>query len=97
MTRFTQIEGLFQDDVSTICEDSKGNIWVGTGYGVCKYDGSKFLLGTFTTSLLWGGVNTIIETKTGDLWIGTTKGLIRTRDDTFSIYTEDMGLPSGDI
>ena len=39
---FTITDGLPDSYVETIFQDSKGYLWLGTGYGVCKYDGNKF-------------------------------------------------------
>lgn len=39
---FTEKEGLFNDCVSTVLEDKKGDLWFGTNAGISRYDGHKF-------------------------------------------------------
>ena len=36
-------DGLTQTQVHSICSDSLGNLWVGTGGGVSKFDGKSFV------------------------------------------------------
>lgn len=40
---FTMKDGLNSNIVQCIMEDFKGNIWVGTKEGVCRFDGKKFI------------------------------------------------------
>jgi Signal transduction histidine kinase len=67
--------------ISTICQDRQGFIWVGTDYGLNRFDGYRFV--TFlhddndTTSL---GVNVVVRLfcdRDGQLWVGTNHGLDR--------------------
>jgi ligand-binding sensor domain-containing protein len=44
-THFTEKEGLSNNSVWSILEDSKGNLWFGTwGGGVSRYDGETFTI-----------------------------------------------------
>jgi serine phosphatase RsbU (regulator of sigma subunit)/ligand-binding sensor domain-containing protein len=75
---------LSYNNITSICEDSKGIIWIGTFHGgLNKYDPYK---GQFTrfqndpldeTSLSHDNINAIYEDKSGTLWIGTDDGLNR--------------------
>lgn len=67
--------------ISAICQDKEGFIWVGTDYGLNRFDGYRFV--TFlhddadTTSL---GVNVVVKLfcdRDGQLWVGTNRGLDR--------------------
>ncbi|MGH1335885.1 MAG: ATP-binding protein [Aureispira sp.] len=56
----------------TVFQDSKGFIWIGTNYGLNKYDGYKVT--TFTegkTNLQGGLITNIAEDGNGLLWIGS--------------------------
>ena len=80
--RFTHIgvpDGLSQDIVTAVCQDRQGFLWVGTEYGLNRYDGYTIL--TFrhdpedSSSLSNNSVRTIFEDDGGRLWIGTDIGL----------------------
>ena len=74
-------QGLSQNQVLCIYEDSKGLLWIGTQDGLNLYDGYKFKVFRHepgnTNSLLDYAVNTVCETDTGIFWIGTRAGLSR--------------------
>ena len=77
--RFTSYDGLPHNYVLNIQQDKHGYLWVGTAYGLCKFDGVHFSpveINTNKTSLIiTGGV----ETDNGNIWITT-------RDDGRFIY-----------
>lgn len=68
-------------DVSSIYEDSRGNLWVGTiGNGVyCMNDVKNYKRGTFIKQISIGlrsnEVQSIIEDKNGIMWFATKNGL----------------------
>ncbi len=69
-------DGLTQSDIYTICEDQRGNIWLGTlGGGLVMFDGINFFPFTEEDGLLNNFVRSIYEDNTGILWIGTEEGL----------------------
>ena len=78
---FTVDQGLSQNQVLCIYEDSKGLLWIGTQDGLNLYDGYKFKVFRHEpgnkNSLLDYAVNTVCETDTGIFWIGTRAGLSR--------------------
>ncbi|WP_294734411.1 two-component regulator propeller domain-containing protein [uncultured Flavobacterium sp.] len=68
----TEINPDTKDWVTSITEDSKGNIWFGRdGYGVSKFDGSTFVSFTIKEGLNSNNVQSIVEDKEGSIWIGT--------------------------
>jgi ligand-binding sensor domain-containing protein len=59
--------------VSTIMEDSRGNIWIGrSGYGACRYEPStgRFTQFTKKEGLSSNCVQTIVEDARGHIWFG---------------------------
>jgi ligand-binding sensor domain-containing protein len=58
--------------ITTIIEDSKGNIWFGRdGYGASMFDGNSFVHFTTKEGLNSNNVQSIAEDKEGNIWIGT--------------------------
>ena len=63
----------------SIGQDTEGYIWVGTEYGLNRFDGFHFV--TFlnnpndSTSLGFNLIATVFCDKTGGVWVGTQKGL----------------------
>lgn len=68
----TQINPDTKDWVTSITEDSTGNIWFGRdGYGASKFDGNFFVHLTTKEGLNSNNVQSIVEDKEGNIWIGT--------------------------
>lgn len=66
-------EGLSSSTVSSILRDSRGYVWLGTGYGLNRYDGYRvrtfFSYDKDTTSLRNNRVDEIQEGHGGRLWL----------------------------
>ena len=60
-------------------QDSHGFIWIGTWYGLYRYDGYEFELfrhdSNDSTTLSNENINCIVEDSSGNLWVGTQNGL----------------------
>ncbi|HNP98626.1 MAG TPA: two-component regulator propeller domain-containing protein, partial [Bacteroidia bacterium] len=92
-TNYTLKEGLIHFHVTTLFEDSKGNIWFGTARGgVYRYDGRSFTLYTTKNGMIDNTANCIAEDKNGNIWIGTEKGASRFDGKTFIHFTSEDGL-----
>ena len=81
-THFPEIKGLSKNEIYSLYEDRKGNIWIGAnGVGVYRYDGKDFTLFSETNRadlLLNGyGIQNILEDKKGNIWFGLSGGLFR--------------------
>ena len=85
-------DGLSNNYVLDIFQDSEGYMWIGTVDGLNRYDGYSFLQFKHdpkdSASLSSNLVTCIAEDETGSLWIGTGKGLnhFNRRNGTFKNY-----------
>lgn len=81
---YTTNEGLPNNYVNDIFQDRDGFLWIGTKYGLSKYDGYDFFsyenLRSAPTSLSSNSVTSIYEDKMGALWVGTRNGLNRLKN-----------------
>lgn len=72
-------DGLSQNSIYAICQDSKGFIWFGTKDGLNRYDGYEFKIFKNDirdkSSLSGNFVKAIVEDGNHNLWIGTGRGL----------------------
>jgi ligand-binding sensor domain-containing protein/signal transduction histidine kinase len=77
--KLTIDDGLSSSIVSTIIQDQKGFIWVGTPDGLNRYDGFKFVVyrnnPVDSSSIADNVIQTIFEDHNKDLFLGTEKGL----------------------
>ena len=68
--------GLSYDGISTITQDSRGFIWIGTYKGLNRYDGNTFTVyGKEDLGLDSDFIYSIVEDIDGNLWIGTDNGV----------------------
>lgn len=86
--KITSREGLPQNDVNVIFQDSDGFLWIGTNDGLTRYDGYSFKNYHYNTEkpneLTSNLIYEIVEDNRKNLWIGTAdKGLIQ-----FNLKTE---------
>lgn len=84
-------EGLTQSTVRCILTDHRGFIWIGTKYGLNRFDRyelkSYFYNKERQTSLPGNQINFILEDKAKNIWISTEKGLVRYNADTDDFTT----------
>jgi ligand-binding sensor domain-containing protein/serine phosphatase RsbU (regulator of sigma subunit) len=91
-------QGLSEQKVYTLLQDSKDYIWLGTGNGLSRFDGKKFENFTSRDSLASGGVKCIIEDSLGYIWFGHLNGGISRFDGKkFEQVSFDSLLITGDI
>ncbi|MBI4850507.1 MAG: protein kinase [Acidobacteria bacterium] len=80
--------------INAICEDSLGQIWVGTGIGLICYNKGKFTSYTTKDGLPGDLIYSVFIDKEKNLWIGTNQGLACWKDNKFAVYSIKDGLPS---
>lgn len=93
--RITIEDGLSQTTINDIYQDKQGYIWIGTSYGLNRYDGKKFDIYKYSDegseTIPSNFITKIAEDKKENLWVATNKGLSRISKDRKNIvnYTSD--------
>lgn len=74
-------EGLSQSTVRCILNDQKGYIWIGTKFGLNRFDGNVIKTYRYKQdmkgSLLSDLIHFVAEDSLSNIWISTEKGLVR--------------------
>lgn len=89
-SHFTTSDGLSDNYTTSVIQDRRGFIWIGTEYGLNRFDGRSFKryekLGEGGLTDL--NIKTIAEDADGNIWIGTQNGLNRlnSRSDVITQY-----------
>lgn len=88
-------EGLPQNTITALAQDQRGYLWMGTAFGVIRYDGVNFTAyeGGASLALSQGYVQGIYGDDQGPLWIATRRsGLIRQFNGRFTVI-QPTNLP----
>ncbi|HTJ50409.1 MAG TPA: two-component regulator propeller domain-containing protein [Cyclobacteriaceae bacterium] len=86
-------DGLPSNVISSIVQDHHNFIWIGTGNGVCRYDGYKFISfkkNETANSIPANEISSLVVDN-DFVWIGTWKGLCKINTATFEITQIDIG------
>src|SRR4030095_16825500 len=90
---FTEADGLPNDLINVLYEDSNGSLWIGSLGGLTRFKNDEFTTYTTADGLTSDFISALYEDSTGTLWIGTSGGgLNRLRNNTFTAYTTKEGL-----
>lgn len=80
-SHFYTSEKLSSNQITQICQDKDGYIWIGTEYGLNKYDGYRFTNYLHDTnnphSVSSNVISHLFRDADGTLWVGTQMGLDR--------------------
>jgi Two component regulator propeller. len=99
-------EGLLSNQVRSILKDRRGFLWVGTAFGLNRYDGARFKIyendPANPHSLMERDIIRLQEDAKGNIWIGgwTNNQVYIHDDDKFydiAHILNELGFPSGDI
>ena len=101
-------EGLSHPFVYTVAEDNNGFIWIGTGEGLCRFDGFEFIVSEMDDSLTNGFVTSSYLDSEGILWFGHNSGqityyngndfkLLKTSEDVKSSIVGITGDSNGNV
>lgn len=97
-TSYTVRDGLPQNTVYKIFQDSKGYIWLGTdGGGISKFDGRKHTYFKKEDGLASNVVRDILEDKDGNIWLATNEGVSIYDGIDFKTISEEDGLISNTV
>lgn len=93
---FTKKDGLSEDDITCIFEDSKGRMWFGTRQkGVNRFDNNAFYFYGKDEGLNHGNITSITEDKSGRIWVSSAGGGIFVfKDGRFNAFRMKDGLSS---
>lgn len=94
--RFSGDDGLPQDAASCVIQAADGHLWVGTGFGLARYDGDEFTVNDRFNSpwLISDTITALADDGRGRVWIGTTRGLAVYQQGQFSNWKQLSHLPS---
>lgn len=88
-------DGLSQQTVTKVFQDSDGYMWFGTRSGLNRYDGYSFMVFRKdydnVHSLSGNYIMDVIEDHSRDIWVGTQQGLSRIDYETEKIYRYYLG------
>ena len=74
--RYNIEKGLIHPSIYTINQDKSGFIWIGTGAGLCRFDGTKFTKPSSNDTITDAYVSCSFRSSEGTLWIGYDDGSI---------------------
>ena len=95
---FTVNDGLPSNKVRCIYKDTKERMWIGTGAGLCQFDGKSLKVLGINNGMIGASVFSITEDDQQNLWIGCMKGGISKYDGkTFTNYSTKQGLVSDNV
>lgn len=90
--------------INDLSQDSDGNIWISTTWGLNLYDPKTGSITRFFTSDKQGSISSnsihkVLEDKNKNIWVGTNNGLnlYNKETSTFKVINEFDGLPSNSI
>jgi signal transduction histidine kinase/CheY-like chemotaxis protein/ligand-binding sensor domain-containing protein len=82
--------GLTDLDIHCILQDKEGFLWVGSHYGLFRYDGFEFRRFTTENGLPGNGIASLHEDSGGTLWVGTSRGVARRNGARFESTPEEL-------
>src|SRR5205814_8758271 len=71
---YTVSDGLVNNAIRKVFQDSKGFLWISTWEGLSKYDGNRFTNFTERNGLSHNLVNDIGEAANGDIYVAMNNG-----------------------
>lgn len=98
IAQYSLKEGLSNEFMTVIYEDSQGKLWFGSLGGLSVFKDGKFINFSTKEGLVGNYVRTIYEDNEGTFWIGTyDEGLSRFKDGRFVNYKADDGLSNNGV
>src|ERR1019366_6656954 len=91
-------DGLPEDYAQALAQTADGSLWIGTGGGLVRFDGTRFTVFNHENEPAFrdDSVYYLYTSRDSTLWIGSEGGgLIRYRDGAFRAYGAAQGLTNG--
>ena len=79
-------DGLPQSQVSDICQDQFGYLWIGTETGLSRFNGLEFVNYSTDDGLPDNEIDKLFIDENNKLWVATPKGIARFETDRFVSY-----------
>jgi len=89
--------GLSESVVNTMTQDQDGYLWIGTGYGLNRFDGIGFKNYYVEDGLLNNSIQSLYADQKNQLWIGTEGGVNIMKKDSIHTIPELQPLKSSSI
>jgi signal transduction histidine kinase/ligand-binding sensor domain-containing protein/DNA-binding response OmpR family regulator len=92
-SNLSQKDGLPSNIISGIVQDKNDFIWIGTGNGLSRYDGTRFrtFKKTESTNSLTSNEISCLLTVGDEVWIGTWNGLCKINTLNYHVTRIDLG------
>lgn len=91
-TKSEKTGGLVGNNVNSVLVDSRGQLWIATTDGLCRYNVNSDLFETVLLEIPSNNISCIIEDQ-HVLWLTTTKGLIRyIPGENVQVFSKSDGL-----
>jgi len=89
-TAWTIREGFFRGNIYAIAQTPDGYLWLGTEFGLLRFDGNRSILWQPPSgqSLPGNGITSLLAASDGTLWIGTYAGLVSWNGARLTRYPE---------
>ncbi len=99
---YTDRNGLSSNRISCYLEDNQNNLWVGSQFGLNRFEEPLFITHNLTTNdtqpPAGSMIHKIVEDKAGNLWFPGWEGLARVDvSGNFKMFTKQDGLPSDKV
>jgi signal transduction histidine kinase/ligand-binding sensor domain-containing protein len=86
-------DGFFKGQIRSIAQTTDGVIWLGTEFGLLRFDGVRtFAFAPPGQPLPSNDISRVLGSRDGTLWIGTANGLAAWKDGKLRTYSELSGL-----
>lgn len=94
---FSPADGLVQSNITSLFQDSKGYIWIGTHGGLSRFDGFEFTNYTIFDGLGDNYIVKVIEDMDGYIWVLNQKHINKLDGNNFISYSLDSASKFQDI
>ncbi|MGA2747500.1 MAG: two-component regulator propeller domain-containing protein [Verrucomicrobiota bacterium] len=87
-----RVDGLADDFVTALWEDSEGSLWIGTREGLSQLSDVKFPIYTHADGMIGGSCHGLCASANGGIWTANTKGLSWFDGRRFINFSKQIGL-----